>query len=298
MDIKTVTHQNPISPSELIVTEEGRIYHLDLHPDDIADDIIVVGDQERVPRVSKHFEKIDFKRTKREFITHTGEYNGNRVSVLSTGIGCDNIDIVINELDALVNIDLETRLPKSNHRKLNIIRIGTSGALQEDIPIDSFVLSTYALGFDGLLGFYDVDYSEEEKNLAKAFLQQTPWPFAANRPYFVKGSNFLKEKLGDGMYQGITATANGFYGPQGRSLRLGAKVPNLNEYLNRFEHKGNRITNFEMETSALYGLCALLGHEAGTVCAIIANRFSKSYSKDYKKTVDQLIELTLHRLTQ
>ena len=152
---------------------------------------------------------------------------------------------------------METRLPKSNHRKLNIIRIGTSGALQEDIPVDSFVLSTYGLGFDGLLGFYDVDYSEEEKNLAKAFLQQTPWPFAANSPYFVKGSNFLKEKLGDGMHKGITATANGFYGPQGRSLRLGAKVPNLNEYLNRFEYKGNKITNFELETLTIFHVLSL-----------------------------------------
>ena len=298
MDSKTVIHRNPIAPSELIITDEGRIYHLDLHPNDIADHIIVVGDQERVPRVSQHFDKIYLKRSKREFVTHTGEYNGKQVSVLSTGIGCDNIDIVINELDALVNIDFKTRLPKSKHRKLNITRVGTSGALQEDIPVDSFVLSTYGLGFDGLLGFYDVSYNEDEKSLAKAFLQQIPWPVAANNPYFVKGSDFLKEKLGQGMRQGITATANGFYGPQGRSLRLGAKVPNLNEYLNRFEHKGNKITNFEMETSALYGLCSLLGHETVTVCAIIANRFSKSYSKDYKKTVDQLIELTLHRLTQ
>ena len=297
MDKKTIAHQNPIAPSELIVTDEGRIYHLDLHPDDIADDIIVVGDQERVPLVSNHFDKIDTKRAKREFVTHTGELNGKRISVLSTGIGCDNIDIVINELDALANINLTTRLTKQNHRKLNIIRIGTSGALQENIPVDSFVLSTHGLGMDGLLGFYDVDYSEEEQNLKKAFLQQTPWPKSANSPYFVKGSDLLKDKLGEDMHKGITATANGFYGPQGRSLRLSAKVPDLNEFLNRFEYKGNRITNFEMETSALYGLSALLGHEACTVCAIIANRFIKSYSKDYKKTVNQLIEVTLQRLT-
>ena len=296
MQEKTITHNNPIAPSELIITDEGRIYHLDLLPEDIADDIIVVGDQERVPLVSQHFDKIDFKRSKREFFTHTGTLNNKRITVLSTGIGCDNIDIVINELDALANIDLKTRLPKKEHRSLNIIRIGTSGSLQESIPVDSFVLSTYGLGFDGLLGFYDNTPDEEELALQKAFLQQVPWPVNTNHPYFAKGSSMLEKKLGEGMYKGITATANGFYGPQGRSLRLSAKVPDLNEYLNRFEFKEHRITNFEMETSALYGLGALLGHESCTVCAIIANRFVKEYSKDYKKTVQELISVVLRRL--
>ena len=175
MKQKTISHNNPIAPSELIITDEGRIYHLDLLPEDIADNIIVVGDQERVPLVSQHFDTIDIKRSKREFVTHTGTLNNKRISVLSTGIGCDNIDIVINELDALANIDFNTRLPKKEHRSLNIIRIGTSGALQENIPVDSFVLSTYGLGFDGLLGFYDNTPEEDELALQKAFLQQVPW---------------------------------------------------------------------------------------------------------------------------
>ena len=247
--------------------------------------------------MSQHFDSIDTKINKREFYTHTGIKNGKRISVLSTGIGCDNIDIVINELDALANIDLETRLPKKEFKKLNIIRIGTSGALQQDIPVDSTVISTHGLGFDGLLGFYDTTYDLEEIELQNEFKNQIKWPKNANQPYFVKGSSELIKKLGDGMFQGITATANGFYGPQGRSLRLAAKVPSLNEDLNNFSFKDKRITNFEMETSALYGLSAMLGHEACTVCAIIANRFKRTYSKDYKKTVNELIVTTLERLT-
>ena len=297
MKKNTITHTNSIAPSELIVTDEGRIYHLDLLPEDIADTIIVVGDQERVPLVSKHFDSIDTKINKREFYTHTGTKNGKRITVLSTGIGCDNIDIVVNELDALANIDLNTRLPKKEFKKLNIVRIGTSGALQEDIPVDSTVISTHGLGFDGLLGFYDTSYDLDEIELQNQFLRQINWPKEANQPYFVKGSTQLINQLGKGMFHGITATANGFYGPQGRSLRLAAKVPQLNEELNTFSFENKRITNFEMETSALYGLSAMLGHEACTVCAIIANRFKKAYSKDYKKTVNELIVTTLDRLT-
>ena len=297
MKKNTINHTNPIAPSELIITNEGRIYHLDLMPKDIADTIIVVGDQERVPLVSQHFDSIDTKINKREFYTHTGTKNGKRITVLSTGIGCDNIDIVINELDALANIDFNTKLTKSEFKKLKIVRIGTSGALQEDIPVDSSVISTYGLGFDGLLGFYNTNYEHEEMELQNEFKKQIKWPKEANQPYFVKGSTDLIHKLGDGMYRGITATANGFYGPQGRSLRLAANVPNLNEYLNEFSYKDQRITNFEMETSALYGLSAMLGHEACTVCAIIANRFQKAYSEDYKKTVNELIVTTLERLT-
>ena len=297
MKKNTIIHTNSIAPSELIVTDEGRIYHLDLLPEDIADTIIVVGDQERVPLVSKHFDSIDTKINKREFYTHTGTKNGKRITVLSTGIGCDNIDIVVNELDALANIDLNTRLPKKEFKKLNIVRIGTSGALQEDIPVDSTVISTHGLGFDGLLGFYDTSYDLDEIELQNQFLRQINWPKEANQPYFVKGSTQLINQLGKGMFHGITATANGFYGPQGRSLRLAAKVPQLNEELNTFSFENKRITNFEMETSALYGLSAMLGHEACTVCAIIANRFKKAYSKDYKKTVNELIVTTLDRLT-
>jgi uridine phosphorylase len=274
-----------IPSTELIITEEGRIYHLDLKPDEIGQTIILVGDQERVPTISKYFDRIEFKRSKREFVTHTGLINNKRVSVISTGIGCDNVDIVVNELDALVNINFEKKTIKRKHTSLNIIRIGTCGALQNEIPIDTFVLSSFGLGFDGLLSFYKPVYEQEEKALQKAFLQQTPWPNDANIPYFVKGSELLDNKIGEGMFKGITATANGFYGPQGRTLRLNTRVPDMNEFLKRFEYKNHKILNFEMETSALYGLSALLGHHSCTVCAVIGNRFTNTFSEDYKQTV-------------
>ena len=289
-------YKGSIPPTELIITEEGRIYHLDLLPEDIGDNIILVGDQERVPTISKYFDRIELKRSKREFVTHTGLLNNKRVSVISTGIGCDNIDIVINELDALVNIDFEKKVVKKDHQSLNIIRIGTCGALQKEIPVDQFVLSTYGLGFDGLLAFYNPIYEDDEKALQKAFLQQIPWPKDANLPYFVRGSKILSEKIGKGMHLGITATANGFYGPQGRSLRLKTKLPEMNKFLNIFDYKNQKILNFEMETSALYGLNAMLGHHACTVCAVIGNRFSNTFSKDYKKAVENLVTTVLKRI--
>jgi uridine phosphorylase len=285
-----------IPSTELIITEEGRIYHLDLKPDEIGQTIILVGDQERVPTVSKYFDRIEFKRSKREFVTHTGLINNKRVSVISTGIGCDNVDIVVNELDALVNINFEKKTIKRKHTSLNIIRIGTCGALQNEIPIDTFVLSSFGLGFDGLLSFYKPVYEQEEKALQKAFLQQTPWPNDANIPYFVKGSELLGNKIGEGMFKGITATANGFYGPQGRTLRLNTRVPDMNEFLKRFEYKNYKILNFEMETSALYGLSALLGHHSCTVCAVIGNRFTNTFSEDYKQTVAKLVQKVLKRI--
>jgi uridine phosphorylase len=285
-----------IPSTELIITEEGRIYHLDLKPDEIGQTIILVGDQERVPTISKYFDRIEFKRSKREFVTHTGLINNKRVSVISTGIGCDNIDIVINELDALVNINFEKKSIKRKHTSLDIIRIGTCGALQNEIPVDTFVLSSFGLGFDGLLSFYKPVYEQEEKALQKAFLQQTPWPNDANIPYFVKGSELLANKIGEGMFNGITATANGFYGPQGRTLRLNTRVPDMNEFLKRFEYKNHKILNFEMETSALYGLSALLGHHSCTVCAVIGNRFTNTFSEDYKQTVAKLVQKVLKRI--
>jgi len=289
-------YKGSLPPTELIITEEGRIYHLDLLPEDIGDNIILVGDQERVPTISKYFDRIELKRSKREFVTHTGLLNNKRVSVISTGIGCDNIDIVINELDALVNIDFEKKVVKKDHQTLNIIRIGTCGALQKEIPVDQFVLSTYGLGFDGLLAFYNPIYEDDEKALQKAFLQQIPWPKDANQPYFVRGSKILSRKIGKGMHHGITATANGFYGPQGRSLRLKTKLPDMNKFLNRFDYKNQKILNFEMETSALYGLSTMLGHHACTVCAVIGNRFSNTFSKDYKKAVENLVTSVLKRI--
>ena len=289
-------NESQIPPSELIISEEDRIYHLDLRPNEIANDIIIVGDQERVPQVSKFFDKIEIKRNKREFVTHTGTINNKKITVLSTGIGCDNIDIVINELDALVNIDFETRTPKKDKTSLNIIRIGSTGALQKNILVDSFVVSKFGLGFDGLMGFYNYEYSEEELEFLNAFLKQTNWPKDLNQPYFSEGNKQLIEKIGKGITKGITATANGFYGPQGRTMRLIPKIPKLNEKLNLFRYNDTQILNFEMETSALYALSNILGHKSCTICAVIANRFTNTFSKNYKKPIEKLIELVLDRI--
>lgn len=288
----------PLEPSELILNPDGSIYHIKLKPEHIADTIIVVGDQNRVERVSKHFSNIECKIANREFVTHTGTYKGKRLTVLSTGIGADNIDIVINELDALVNIDLETRTIKKEHTALNIIRLGTSGSLQKDIPVDSYLLSTHGLGFDGIAGFYDAILEEEEMDLEEAFADQVEWQIPTVNPYFAKGDESLIELLEEKAIKGITATGSGFYGPQGRVLRINTFQPFLNKQLQEFQLNDLRITNFEMETSALYSLCGMLGHKAATICAIIANRDAKEYSKDYKKTVDELIVYLLDKLAE
>ena len=281
----------------MILHPDGSIYHLKLRQEDIADTVIIVGDQGRVSAVSRYFDEIDTKIQNREFVTHTGRIGKRRLSVMSTGIGTDNIDIAMNELDALVNIDLETRLIKDKKQSLNIIRIGTSGSLQEDIPVDSFLLSTYGIGFDGLLNFYSLNGKIIEHDLTHAFIKHSGWSEALSKPYIVKGDPDLIELFKDKMYQGITATASGFYAPQGRQLRLSPLMPDMNEILSSFKVEEKRITNFEMETAALYGLGKALGHRCCTVCAIIANRFTKRYSKDYKKTVDGLIKIVLEKLS-
>jgi uridine phosphorylase len=285
--------------SELIITNQGRIYHLDLGPDDIAENIILVGDQHRVPIVSKYFDRVDVKRQAREFVTHTGELNGKRISVVSTGIGTDNIDIVINELDAVVNIDLAKRVDKEKHTPLNLVRLGTSGALQPDIEVDSMVASAYGLGFDGVLNFYQFDQEKVlENDLSKAFMDYTNWNQRLPYPYIVKGSDLLMQKLAFDLKSGITATANGFYGPQGRQLRIPLAYPELNERIESFHHQGKRITNFEMETSALYGLGKVLGHNTLTICTIIANRVAKTFSKDYKSAVENMVKTVLERICE
>jgi len=286
---------NKIGESELILNPNGSVYHLNLLPENIANDIIVVGDPGRVERISRHFDKIEFKIHNREFITHTGYFKGKKITALATGIGTDNIDIVINELDALVNIDLKKRIVKENHTTLNIIRLGTSGALQPDIPVDSAVMSSHGIGFDGLMNFYKVDKGTFDDDMSESFIKHSGWLEKLPFPYVAKCSPILKKKIGDDFHVGLTATAPGFYGPQGRVLRLQTAIPDLNEKLETFSYKGNRIANFEMETSALYALSGLLGHNALTVCAVIANRIRKEYSKDYKKTVDVLIEKILNR---
>lgn len=285
-----------ILSSELILNPDGSIYHIKLRPEQIADNIILVGDPGRVEVVSSFFDEINHKVQNREFATHTGKYKGKAVTCISSGIGTDNIDIVVNELDALANIDLEKRQQKSKHRSLNFVRIGTSGALQENIPVDSFVLSDIAAGFDGMLNFYAGRNSVSLLDAEAAFKQHVNWDGILNTPYFVKASAALKEKIGTGLKSGITISSNGFYGPQGRVLRLPLRVPELNEKMRSFEYDGLKITNYEMESSAIYGLSRMLGHEALTVCAIIANRYKKQSSKDYHPVVKQLIKLVLDRI--
>ncbi len=286
-----------IPETELILNPNGSVYHLQLLPENVAENIIIVGDPGRVETVSKHFDTIDFKVQNREFVTHSGTYNGKQIMVLSSGIGTDNIDILLNELDAAVNIDLKTRTIKQKHTSLNIVRIGTSGALQADIPVDSYVVSVYGLGFDGLLNYYLDMPKVNDNELSEAFIKQTNWNKNLPYPYSIKGSEKLINKIGFDFKKGVTATAPGFYGPQGRKLRLTPWVEDFNQQLTDFEFKGNRITNFEMETSALYGLGALLGHQTCTVCAIIANRVIKQYSKNYHLAVEELIQLVIKRLT-
>lgn len=283
--------------TELILAKDNRVYHINLRGEDIADNVIVVGDQNRVAEISKLFSKIEFKTQHREFVTHTGIFNGERITVLSTGIGTDNIDIVMNELDAAVNINLETRELNPTHRSLNIIRLGTSGALQADIPINGIVVSSHGLGLDGLLNFYDNWQSINENEISEAFIKHTSWLPNLPYPYCVKSSDLLLSKFREGTHIGITATAPGFYGPQGRQLRLKAAMPSLNDFLTDFKMGEHRITNFEMETSALYGLGKLLNHQCLTACVIIANRIRKEFTSDYAKSVEILIEESLQRLT-
>lgn len=287
-----------IKESELILNPDGSVYHLNLKPENIAKDIIFVGDQDRVDKVTKHFESVEFTTQKREFKTSTGIYKGKRMSVISTGIGPDNIDIVLNELDALVNIDLETRTIKPTHTSLNIVRIGTSGSLQSDIPVDSFVLAKYGLGFDGMLHSYECE-QVLEKDVEDAFIKHTNWSPRKSRPYAVKNSDKLEAKLSsDQTFLGFTATAVGFYGPQGRVLRLAIQDPELNNKIDNFNYNGVRVTNLEMETSAIYGLAKLLGHHACSMNAIIANRANGTFSDDYQSVVEKLITYTLDKLVE
>lgn len=282
-----------IQASELILNPDGSVYHLNLRPEHIANTIIFVGDQNRVEKISRHFDSVEFSTQKREFKTHTGTYKGRRLSVISTGIGPDNIDIVMNELDALVNIDMETRRPKQTLQTLNIIRVGTSGSLQAWIPTDDFVMSAYGLGLDNMLRSYRLA-SVCEPDIEQAFIAHTNWDSEKGKPYAVKGSQKLIDYFSNGrIHKGITATAGGFYGPQGRVLRLDIQDPELNARMDNFEFNGINITNLEMETAAIYGLAALLGHEALSLNAIIANRASGTFSADPYKAVDALIEEAL-----
>lgn len=284
--------------SELILNPDGSIYHLNLKPENIAQDIIFVGDQDRVEKISQHFDTIEFSTQKREFKTHTGIYKGKRLTVISTGIGPDNIDIVVNELDALVNINLTTKQIKPEHTSLNIIRVGTSGSLQKDIPVDSFVASRYGLGMDNLMRFYVID-DICEKDIEDAFIAHTQWDLRKGRPYIIKGSESLLNKFSsEKTFIGFTGTAGGFYGPQGRVLRLDVQDPTLNQKMDSFDYNGTRMTNLEMETAAIYGLAKLLGHNALALNAIIANRANGTFTEDAYKVVDELIIYTLNKLVE
>lgn len=287
-----------IKPSELILNPDGSVYHLNLKPEHIAHDLIFVGDQNRVEKITCFFDSIEFSTQKREFKTQTGIFRGKRITVISTGIGPDNIDIVMNELDALVNIDLKTRQPKEQLTSLNIIRIGTSGSLHADIPVDSFVMSTFGLGLDNMLRSYLIDEISNVE-MEDAFIKHTNWDTKKGKPYAISCSKILEKLIeSDKIHKGITATTGGFYGPQGRVLRLNIQDADLNSKMDNFKFNESRITNLEMETAAIYGLGKLLGHECLSLNAIIANRASGTFSNDPYKAVDELIAYVLEKLLE
>ncbi len=285
-----------IAASELIINTDGSIYHLNLLPKDLASTVITVGDPDRVSSVTKHFDTIEVTKQKREFKTVTGVYKGKRITVISTGIGTDNIDIVFNELDALVNIDFETRTIKDTHTSLDIIRIGTSGTLQNSIPIDSFLISEKAIGFDSLMHFYESDHVLE-KTISDAFVKQTSWASDKSTPYVVSYDETLGAKFkSDTIISGFTATNVGFYGPQSRVLRLAISDKSLNDKLANFTYNNQAITNLEMETAGIYGMAKLLGHKAVSLNAILANRATGEFSNDPSRLVDKLITFTLEKI--
>ncbi|MDR2836902.1 MAG: nucleoside phosphorylase [Bacteroidales bacterium] len=289
---------NKIEESELIINDDGSVFHLHLLPEQIADDIILVGDPGRVDMFCKHFEKIEHHVQNREFVTKTGFYNGKRLTVLATGIGTDNIDIVINELDALANINLKTRTEKTEKKSLNLLRVGTSGGLQEDLAVGSFLMSEYSIGFDGLLNWYRDSEKFMDLDFENALKKHLSWNPRLTSPYVVKSSETLMNRVGSDFRRGITISSPGFYGPQGRELRLQIQDRNINNKIRAFKYNNKCITNYEMESSALCGLSLMLGHNATTVCVIIANRFAKEFLPNYKDSMEKLVEIVLERLTK
>ncbi len=283
----------PLAASELILNARGAIYHLNLLPEELADTVITVGDPERVGGVSKYFDSVEMKQSHREFVTHTGLLAGKRVSVVSTGIGTDNIDIVLNELDALVNIDLEKRALRQELRSLNIIRIGTTGSLQADVPVDSFVASTHAIGIDNLMNFYRQQNNEEEKQILHSFITHTQLHGQYSQPYIAGAAISLSKLFIAGFHHGVTVTCPGFYGPQGRVLRAGLSIPQLNDRLSDFKFGHHRIINFEMETAGIYGLGKLLRHNCISLSTVVANRVNKDFSTDSQSSIDALIKKAL-----
>lgn len=285
------------APSELIINEDGSIFHLHVKPEDLADKVVLVGDPGRVVLVASHFEKVESETSSREFRTVTGIYKGKRITVVSTGIGCDNIDIVVNELDALANIDFKTREEKDKLRSLTLVRIGTCGGLQPNTPVGTYIASQKSIGFDGLLNFYARRNEVCDLDFEREFKRQVKWDNQLGNPYVVSSNTELIENIAkEDMVRGVTIACGGFFGPQGRELRLPLQDPNLNEKIESFEYKGLRVTNFEMESSALAGLSLLMGHKALTCCMVIANRLAKEANSAYKNTIDGLIEKVLDRI--
>ena len=284
-----------IPESDLILNSDGSVYHLNLLPKHISETIITVGDPSRVYRVSQYFDGIEFEMHKREFITHVGKYKGKRITVIGTGIGTDNIEIFFTELDALINIDLKTRELKSKRKKIKVIRIGTSGSLQEDVPLDSHLVTDYAVGFDNLMNFYNLEMDSFEDSLGKDIQKKTKISFT---PYVVRGSSMLRKQYAPDLAVGNTITAPGFYAPQGREIRLPLKYPKMLEDLSKYHIKSSdfRLTNFEMETAGYYAMARLLGHEVLSVNAIIVNRAKSKFSKDPNKVIDGLIKKILDRI--
>jgi uridine phosphorylase len=289
---------NTFNSTELILTPEGCLYHVNLRPEHLADNIILVGDPGRVPMVSGFFDEIELKRQNREIITHTGWFKSKRFSVISTGMGPDNIDIVLNELDALVNIDLDKRIPRKELKKLTIIRLGTSGSIQKDLGIDQYVISEFALGLDGLLHFYKMAENVIDEELTGKFLEHYHAPSTMPTPYIIPCSKQLSSLFDNDWHRGITVTAPGFYGPQGRGLRLALSDPGLIDKLNSFQAGNLRILNFEMESSAIYGLCRLMGHECLTICPVLASRVNETYSSNYLPVMKLLIKEVLDKLAK
>ena len=281
------------SEADLILNPDGSIYHLGIRPEHIAGTVLLVGDPGRVARISRHFDQIEFKASKREFITHTGTYKGKRISAMSTGMGVDNIEIAIFELDALVNIDLEKRESREKKTSLNLVRIGTSGAIQPEIAVGSAVASEHGVGLDNLLEWYKLDQTQDQLSFCR-YLQESV--HLGTIPYMVKGSEKLLSSLAEGLIRGITVTSPGFYAPQGRKLRIPVKDGSFLDKIRSFEHQGHKLTNFEMETSAIYAFARLLGHEALSINAVLGNRAQKTFTQNPYETIDSIIMQVLERL--
>ncbi|MCQ2115052.1 MAG: nucleoside phosphorylase [Bacteroidales bacterium] len=287
-----------IAESELIINSDGSVFHLHMRPEQLADNVILVGDPGRVDMISEYLTDLEFRNASREFVSVTGRYNGKRITVLSTGIGCDNIDIVMNELDALANVDFETREVKEEKRSLNILRIGTSGAIQPEIPLGSFVFAEISVGMDGLLNWYANREEIALEDFEEDFYKQVNWNRHLPHPYFVAAGEEMANRFRDCAIMGMTIAASGFYGPQGRVLRMPLALPDMVAEFEAYRHNGKKITNFEMEGSAIAGIARHLGHNAGTICCIIAQRYAQDSNPDYKDQVRKLVELCLEKLSK